>query len=79
MKKIYDVNQLLKPVRLYEQDSDAIEAEDVDKNDGQEKNDKNDQKNDGKNKNDEQASEQQPEQQTEQNAEDDSTDTQKWS
>lgn len=77
MKKIYDVNQLLKPVRLYEQDSDAIEAEDVDKNDGQEKNDKNDQKNDGKNKNDEQASEQQPEQQTEQNAEDDSTDTQK--
>ena len=38
MKKIYDVNQLLKPVRLYEQDSDAIEAEDVDKNDGQEKN-----------------------------------------
>ena len=31
MKKIYDVNQLLKPVRLYEQDSDATEAEDVDK------------------------------------------------
>lgn len=77
MKKIYDVNQLLKPVRLYEQDSDAIEAEDVDKNDGQEKNDKNDQKNDGKNKNDEQASDQQPEQQSEQNAENDSTDTQK--
>ena len=74
MKKIYDVNQLLKPVRLYEQDSDAIEAEDVDKNDGQEKNDKNDQKNDGKNKNDEQASDQQPEQQS---AENDSTDTQK--
>lgn len=77
MKKIYDVNQLLKPVRLYEQDSDAIEVEDVDKNDGQEKNDKNDQKNDGKNKNDEQASDQQPEQQSEQNAENDSTDTQK--
>lgn len=77
MKKIYDVNQLLKPVRLYEQDSDDFEAEDIDKNDGQEKNDKNDQKNDGKNKNDEQASEQQPEQQPEQNAENDSTDTQK--
>lgn len=77
MKKIYDVNQLLKPVRLYEQDSDDFEAEDIDKNDGQEKNDKNDQKNDGKNKNDEQASEQQSEQQPEQNAEDGSTDTQK--
>ena len=69
MKKIYDVNQLLKPVRLYEQDSDDFEAEDIDKNDGQEKNDKNDQKNDGKNKNDEQ--------QSEQNVENDSTDTQK--
>lgn len=80
MKKIYDVNQLLKPVRLYEQDSDATEVEDVDKenneadkNDGQEKKDENDQKNDGKNKNDEPPSEQQPEQ----NAENDSTDTQK--
>lgn len=77
MKKIYDVNQLLKPVRLYEQDSDAIEAEDVDKNDGQEKKDENDQKNNDKNKNDEQASDQQTEQQPEQNTENDGTDTQK--
>lgn len=50
MKKIYDVNQLLKPVRLYEQDSDAIQAEDVDKKDDEEKGqeekkDENDQKN----------------------------------
>lgn len=30
MKKIYDVSQLLKPVRFVEQDSDATEAEDVD-------------------------------------------------
>ena len=80
MKKIYDVNQLLKPVRLYEQDSDATEAEDVDKenneadkNDGQEKKDENEQKNNDENKNDEQTSDQQPEQ----NAEDGSTDTQK--
>lgn len=80
MKKIYDVNQLLKPVRLYEQDSDVTEAEDVDKenneadkNGGQEKKDENDQKNDGKNKNDEQTSDQQ----SEQNAKDNNTDTQK--
>lgn len=50
MKKIYDVNQLLKPVRLYEQDSDATQAEDVDKKDDEEKGqeekkDENDQKN----------------------------------
>lgn len=50
MKKIYDVNQLLKPVRLYEQDSDATQAEDVDKKDEEEKGqeekkDENDQKN----------------------------------
>lgn len=50
MKKIYDVNQLLKPVRLYEQDSDATQAEDVDKKDEEEKSqeekkDENDQKN----------------------------------
>ena len=80
MKKIYDVNQLLKPVRLYEQDSDATEAEDVneennkvDKNGGQEKKDENDQKNDGKNKNDEPPSDRQ----SEQNAKDNNTDTQK--
>ena len=50
MKKIYDVNLLLKPVRLYEQDSDATQAEDVDKKDEEEKGqeekkDENDQKN----------------------------------
>jgi hypothetical protein len=51
MKKIYDVSQLLKPVRLYEQDSDATQAEDVDdkKDEGEkgqeEKKDENDQKN----------------------------------
>lgn len=50
MKKIYDVSQLLKPVRLYEQDSDATQAEDVDKKDEEEKGqeekkDENDQKN----------------------------------
>lgn len=80
MKKIYDVNQLLKPVRLYEQDSDATEAEDVDKenneadkNDGQEKKDENEQKNNDENKNDEQTSDQQ----SEQNAKDNNTDTQK--
>lgn len=45
MKKIYDVSQLLKPVRLYEQDSDATEAEDVDKKDeDQEKNNTNEEK-----------------------------------
>lgn len=80
MKKIYDVNQLLKPVRLYEQDSDATEVEDVDKenneadkNDGQEKKDENEQKNNDENKNDEQTSDQQ----SEQNAKDNNTDTQK--
>lgn len=50
MKKIYDVNLLLKPVRFYEQDSDATQAEDVDKKDEEEKGqeekkDENDQKN----------------------------------
>ncbi len=50
MKKIYDVSQLLKPVRLYEQESDATQAEDVDKKDEEEKGqeekkDENDQKN----------------------------------
>ena len=78
MKKIYDVNQLLKPVRLYEQDSDATEAEDAkeendaDKNDDSEKKDENDQKNDGENKNDEQTSDKQ----SEQKAENGNTDTQ---
>lgn len=70
MKKIYDVSQLLKPVRLYEQDSDATQAEDVDKKDEEEKGqeekkDENDQKNnDGqenkeaeKNEDDQQANE----------------------
>ena len=43
MKKIYDVSQLLKPVRFVEQESDATEAEDVDNkdkdNDNQDKKD----------------------------------------